>query len=303
MMFTFIFALVLLIHNGSAFHRNLIAGVKRTASITGMTLPMAGFGNSNPSSTSSSNSKQGKKKREKIKSIESTPKVPPELAPSSRSGPLDMGKYFPSMDISYPGVRAVYSDPPIFEIDNFFQEDLCDDYIKRAQSDGLQMNSQTFSSATSAMRTSTTWYLKYKQVGEFLKRATKLTGKAVNTFEEPQIVRYELGQQFSWHYDALPTSMKNKNGGQRVGTLLVYLNDVEGGGATCFKDLDVKIQPQKGKALLFFPCTHDGVPDDRTMHAGQVTMDTKWIAQMYVQCFEYPELTRVVTYVQRSIMT
>jgi prolyl 4-hydroxylase len=38
--------------------------------------------------------------------------------------------------------------------------------------------------------------------------------------------------------------------------------------------------PEKGKLLVFFPSYKDGRPDDRTMHAGQVAMDTKWIAQM-----------------------
>ena len=41
-----------------------------------------------------------------------------------------------------------------------------------------------------------------------------------------------------------------------------------------------QVKPQKGKGLLFFPSFHDGKPDDRTMHAGQVCMDTKWIAQV-----------------------
>jgi prolyl 4-hydroxylase len=60
----------------------------------------------------------------------------------------------------------------------------------------------------------------------------------------------------------------------------VYLKDCEMGGATCFKDLGIQVKPQKGKALLFFPCYKDGKPDERTMHAGQVAMDTKWIAQV-----------------------
>jgi prolyl 4-hydroxylase len=101
----------------------------------------------------------------------------------------------------------------------------------------------------------------------------------IECFEEPQIVRYEFGQQFSWHYDAIPKSLQNSSG-NRIATLLVYLNDVKSGGATCFKDLNIQVRPVKGKALLFFPSFKDGKPDDRTMHAGQVAMDTKWIAQM-----------------------
>ena len=52
--------------------------------------------------------------------------------------------------------------------------------------------------------------------------------------EEPQVVRYELGQQFTWHYDAVPPTMKG-NAGQRVATILVYLNNVDNGGCTVFK--------------------------------------------------------------------
>jgi hypothetical protein len=46
-----------------------------------------------------------------------------------------------------------------------------------------------------------------------------------------------------------------ENGGQRLATLIVYLNTVSQGGATAFKDLNMKVSPEKGKALLFFPAT------------------------------------------------
>ena len=100
---------------------------------------------------------------------------------------------------------------------------------------------------------------------------------------EPQVVRYEMGQQFSYHYDAIPKSLMDSSG-QRVATLLVYLNDVPTGGATAFKDLGpLLVKPVKGKALLFFPSQGEkagGRSDERTMHSGQVAMDTKFIAQM-----------------------
>ena len=52
-----------------------------------------------------------------------------------------------------------------------------------------------------------------------------------------------------------------------------------------------QVKPEKGKALLFFPCTKDGVPDERTLHAGQVAMDTKWIVQVWVHEREYSPKT------------
>ena len=60
------------------------------------------------------------------------------------------------------------------------------------------------------------------------------------------------------------------------------MNDVDAGGSTVFKDLELQIKPEKGKALLFFPSFADGTPDDRTEHAGQVAFDTKWIAQIWI---------------------
>mmetsp|Transcript_20657 Transcript_20657/g.29154 ORF Transcript_20657/g.29154 Transcript_20657/m.29154 type:complete len:140 (+) Transcript_20657:1-420(+) len=110
--------------------------------------------------------------------------------------------------------------------------------------------------------------------------------------EEPQIVRYRTGEQFSWHYDEIPPPQL-VNGGQRVGTLLVYLNDVENGGGTMFRDLvdskdnQLTMKPKVGSALLFFPAFEDGRPDDRTLHKGEVAMDEKWIAQMWIHERDY----------------
>ena len=63
--------------------------------------------------------------------------------------------------------------------------------------------------------------------------------------------------------DAFPPNFVKQNRFQRQATLLVYLNDVQTGGATHFDRLDVSIQPECGKALLFFPAFADGTPDPR----------------------------------------
>mmetsp|Transcript_21424 Transcript_21424/g.45043 ORF Transcript_21424/g.45043 Transcript_21424/m.45043 type:complete len:86 (+) Transcript_21424:1170-1427(+) len=54
--------------------------------------------------------------------------------------------------------------------------------------------------------------------------------------------RYQPNQKFTWHYDVLdPKSMDTlrDDGGQRIATLLVYLNEIyeENCGATLFRDL------------------------------------------------------------------
>jgi hypothetical protein len=117
-------------------------------------------------------------------------------------------KHCPTMNRSLPNVRCVHDDPPIFEIDNFLSSAECDDFISRAVEEGLVVPSQTFSADSGSKRTSSTWYLPYEAVPELLNNANKLTGLMIPTFEEPQVVRYEIGQQFSWHYDAIPKSLQ-----------------------------------------------------------------------------------------------
>lgn len=106
-------------------------------------------------------------------------------------------------------------------------------------------------------------------------------GLPLEHMEEPQLVRYQAGQEFSWHYDQVPPPQL-ANGGQRLATLLVYLNSLPSGkgGGTVFRDLvdrngdgPLGMTPQQGSALLFFPADGKGNPDDRTLHKGEVVAD------------------------------
>ena len=77
---------------------------------------------------------------------------------------------------------------------------------------------------------------------DFLKRLSSSSSKlGITNFEEPQVVRYRTGEEFSWHYDEIPHTQlqQDGSGGQRIATLLVYLNSIEDsrGGGTVFRDL------------------------------------------------------------------
>jgi hypothetical protein len=52
--------------------------------------------------------------------------------------------------------------------------------------------------------------MRYQDVPELITQASALTGLPSSHFEEPQIVRYEIGQQFSWHFDSIPASLVRK---------------------------------------------------------------------------------------------
>jgi prolyl 4-hydroxylase len=67
--------------------------------------------------------------------------------------------------------------------------------------------------------------------------------------------------------------------GQRVATVLMYLNDVEEGGTTTFTELNITSPPVKGDAVIFYNCKPNGDPDLQTMHCGDAVLKgTKWLA-------------------------
>lgn len=92
----------------------------------------------------------------------------------------------------YSGLRAVHSDPPIFEIDNFFSEELCESYISRS-ADGTEILCQPLAGTAVTKRTSQTRFLQYDDAQEFINAAQALTGIAPDRYEEPQVVRYQPG--------------------------------------------------------------------------------------------------------------
>jgi hypothetical protein len=54
-----------------------------------------------------------------------------------------------------------------------------------------------------------------------------------------------------------------------------------------FRDLNLQVKPEKGKALIFFPSYKNGLIDDRTLHCGSMAVDEKWIAQIWIRQNKY----------------
>lgn len=66
--------------------------------------------------------------------------------------------------------------------------------------------------------------------------------------ERLRCYRYEPGQYFAPHFDGAFTRSRDE---RSLLTVLVYLNDCEGGGATNLVDLEVSVVPRAGRAFLF----------------------------------------------------
>jgi prolyl 4-hydroxylase len=120
-------------------------------------------------------------------------------------------------------------------------------------------------------------------------RLASLIGMPVDNGEGLQILHYGVGAEYQPHYDFfLPESSGSAvhvaKGGQRVITIIMYLNDVDEGGETIFPEIDFAVAPRKGSAVYFSYCNSDQKLDRMTLHGGApVKRGEKWIATLWVR--------------------
>jgi hypothetical protein len=109
-----------------------------------------------------------------------------------------------------------------------------------------------------------------------------------NKQEPIQVARYFPGQFYKAHYDSFDEETETGktcigNSGQRVATVLIYLNQPSSGGGTNFPHAGIRVKPKKGTAIIFFPCTVDGKMDPYTLHSAEDAIDEKWVSQIWIR--------------------
>jgi prolyl 4-hydroxylase len=118
-------------------------------------------------------------------------------------------------------------------------------------------------------------------------RIATLLNWPLDNGEGLQILRYQPGAEYKPHYDyfdpaqpGTPTILKR--GGQRVGTLVVYLNSPKRGGATTFPDVNLEVSPVKGNAVFFSYDRPHAMT--RTLHGGAPVLEgEKWVATKWMR--------------------
>ena len=120
-------------------------------------------------------------------------------------------------------------------------------------------------------------------------RIAAVTGVPAEHGEGLQILNYKPGGEYQPHFDYFnpqrPGEARQLSvGGQRIATLVIYLNTAEAGGATAFPRVGLEVAPVKGNAVYFSYLLPDGTLDDRTLHAGlPVVSGEKWIATKWLR--------------------
>lgn len=105
--------------------------------------------------------------------------------------------------------------------------------------------------------------------------------------EDLQLLHYGLGAEYLPHHDYFDpdrpgTEAVLQRGGQRVASVVMYLNTPECGGATTFPEAGFQVGAVKGNAVFFsYDRPH---PITRTLHGGApVVRGEKWIATKWLR--------------------
>ncbi|MFY7873664.1 MAG: 2OG-Fe(II) oxygenase [Limnohabitans sp.] len=185
-------------------------------------------------------------------------------------------------------VLASVRQPQVVVIGGLLTEEECDALIAAAQprmQRSLIVQTSTGGDEESPDRTSRGMFFERGEnpvVARVEERLSRLVGWPVNHGEGMQVLHYRCGAEYKPHYDyfdpdepGTPTILKR--GGQRLATLVMYLNNPARGGGTVFPDLKLEIAPQKGSAVFFsYPVAH---PASQSLHGGAPLLEgEKWVA-------------------------
>ncbi|MGZ3198596.1 MAG: prolyl hydroxylase family protein [Croceibacterium sp.] len=191
--------------------------------------------------------------------------------------------------LAQPGVRRVPTPKvELFTVPGFLPGDLCD-ALMRLIDTNRRPSTIADPNGDDYFRTSETCDLDANNptVQDVERRLFALTGINPTHGEPVQGQRYEIGQEFKAHTDYFEPDGQDfvrftSVAGQRTWTFMAYLNDVDAGGATRFKEIDKMFQPRRGMLVGWNNHRPDGSLNPSTLHhamkvrKGLKYVITKW---------------------------
>ena len=197
------------------------------------------------------------------------------------------------INTKYKNLLKINKSPPIYVCEQFLSSKECDYMInenkdKMNHSTVVKLINGKEQLVEDSHRNSESCYLSNSEYNFLINKISGLINKDSQYFEGLQIGHYIEGGFYKSHHDALDIHTELgqsfvKTRGQRIITVLIYLNDVKKGGTTYFNNLDLRIKPRKGMAVVFFPAFLDREIDKRTLHTAEDVIDEKWVTQLWVR--------------------
>ena len=219
----------------------------------------------------------------------SRPAIPaPDVSAAARQ--LDLGDRVVD-------VLVTLQRPRLAVFGNFLSPEECDGLIAAAQprmTRSLTVETHTGGEALNADRTSNGMFFRRGEsalVTRIEARIARLLHWPVENGEGVQVLQYRPGAEYKPHYDYFDprepgTANITRRGGQRVATLVMYLNNPTRGGGTTFPDVGLEVMPQRGHAVYFG--YEAPSPTTQTLHGGAPVLEgEKWVATKWLREREF----------------
>ena len=190
-------------------------------------------------------------------------------------------------------VLQVMQAPRVIVFGGLLSDQECEELIELSRprlARSLTVAAKTGGEEVNADRTSNGMFFQRGE-NELVRRIEERLGQLLNwpveNGEGLQVLHYVPGTEYKPHYDyfdptepGTPTILKR--GGQRVGTIVMYLGEPEKGGGTTFPDVHLEVAPKRGNAVFFsYERAH---PATKTLHGGApVLAGEKWIATKWLR--------------------
>lgn len=122
-------------------------------------------------------------------------------------------------------------------------------------------------------------------IGLIEQRLAALLDLPANHGEGLQVLHYLPGQEYEPHHDWFDPEQPGfgaitRIGGQRIASVVMYLNTPEQGGGTAFPEIGLTVTARRGSAVYF---AYEG-GDHNSLHAGlPVLQGEKWIATKWLR--------------------
>lgn len=188
--------------------------------------------------------------------------------------------------------------PRIFMVEDFIPRFACDWLIKIA--DKRRKPSTIYDAATATLiadpaRTSESAEFRALEPDMLTQLVSRRIASAVGipilNHEGTSILRYARGQEYRPHFDFIRPGPESEAFaaelavyGQRIATVLIYLNEDYEGGETAFPLIERRFRGKPGDALIFWNVTEGGELDRLTWHAGTpVTKGEKWLLSKWIR--------------------
>jgi prolyl 4-hydroxylase len=216
---------------------------------------------------------------------------PPHIVPEPLTGPTPATLWAGDREVR---VIATLRRPRVIVFGGLLSDEECEEMIDLARARLVRSQTVQTSTGGNEVNDARTSEGMFFQRGEnalcarIEARIAALLEWPLENGEGLQVLRYRPGAEYKPHYDyfdpvqaGTPTILKR--GGQRVASLVCYLNTPTQGGATVFPDVQLDVMPVRGNAVFFsydrpHPMTlslHGGAP----VIEGEKWVTTKWLRE------------------------